>query len=320
MLQVGRLGAFFFKSRIRHSVNALTYRRLCAIITTRKAVVPLYQQKIGISIRPKYSLPMEEVLGIIKRVGFDAISPAWSSADALAEIADIAASLGLELQSLHAPFYQAADLWSSEESVFAPVKEELFVALDACARCHIPVMVMHAWIGFDYKFDESALIYTHFDEIVEYAAARGIKIAFENTEGIEYLYALMAHFEGNDTVGFCWDSGHEMCYNYSEDLLGHFGERLMMTHLNDNLGVSRFDGKIYWTDDLHLLPYDGIADWDDNVERLKRSRRLPVLNFELNIESKPDRHENDVYEQMPLAMYFTEAYKRACRIAYRYTR
>ena len=33
-------------------------------------------------------------------------------------------------------------------------------------------------------------------------------------------------------------------------------------------------GKTFWTDDLHLLPYDGIADWDYNVKRLKRSKKL----------------------------------------------
>ncbi len=111
-----------------------------------------------------------------------------------------------------------------------------------------------------------------------------------------------------------------MCYNYSKDLLKIFGDRLIMTHLNDNLGISRFDGKIFWTDDLHLLPYDGIADWDYNANRLKNSKRQDVLNFELNIRSKPDRHENDVYTQMTLENYFTEAYKRACKIAYKYSR
>lgn len=142
----------------------------------------------------------------------------------------------------------------------------------------------------------------------------------ENTEGIEYLWALMEHFKNDETVGFCWDSGHEMCYNYSEDLLARLGDRLIMTHLNDNLGISRFDGKIFWTDDLHLLPYDGIADWDYNVDRLRKSRRMPILNFELNIKSKPGRHDNDIYEAMTLEEYFTEAYKRACRIAYRYSK
>ena len=143
-------------------------------------------------------------------------------------------------------------------------------------------------------------------------------IAFENTEGEEFLFALMDHFQNDDTVGFCWDSGHEMCYSYGKDLLKLLGHRLIMTHLNDNLGVSRFDGKTYWTDDLHLLPYDGIGDWDILIQRLQKSRRLEYLNFELNITSKPNRHENDVYAQMPLEQYFAEAYKRACRIAHRY--
>ena len=130
--------------------------------------------------------------------------------------------------------------------------------------------------------------------------------------------AIMEHFENNETVGFCWDSGHEMCYNYSKDILGEFGERLLVTHLNDNLGISRFDGTIFWTDDLHLLPYDGIGDWEDNVRRLKKARRVPILNLELSIRSKPNRHDNDIYAKMTPEEYYAEAYNRACRIACRY--
>ena len=91
-----------------------------------------------------------------------------------------------------------------------------------------------------------------------------------------------------------------------------------MTHLNDNLGISRFDGVTYWTDDLHLLPFDGIADWDYNISRMKKSKRQEILNFELNIVSKPNRYENDVYGKMTYEEYFAECYKRACRIAYKY--
>ena len=127
----------------------------------------------------------------------------------------------------------------------------------------------------------------------------------------------MEHFKDNPVVGFCWDSGHEMCYNHSVDLLKKYGDRLIMTHLNDNLGISRFDGKTYYTDDLHLLPLDGVADWDYNAERLKQSTIPEFLNFELSTVSKPGRHENDCYSVMPYEQYFTEAYKRACKIAYK---
>ena len=242
----------------------------------------MYKQKIGISIGSKSDILIPETLQIIKNVGFDAISPVWQSDSELKEIVKFAGELGLELQSLHAPFGKVADLWSCDENISGPAKKEIFESIDACAEFHIPIAVVHAWIGFNYQFDESNLYYNNFDEIVRYAEEHNVKIAFENTEGIEYLFSLMTHFQNNNTVGFCWDSGHEMCYNYSADLLGKFGDRLMMTHLNDNLGISRFDGEIYWTDDLHLLPFDGIADWDHNVQRLKMAQHLPILNFELS--------------------------------------
>ena len=280
----------------------------------------MYKQKIGISTGNDYALPIGEVLKIIKSAGFEAISPAWRNEAVLEETVGIARELGLELQSLHAPFGRAADMWSSDEAVALVAKNELLSVVDSCVKFGIPVMVVHVWKGFDYTFDGESLSFAAFDALVEHAGRCGVKIAFENTEGLEYLLAVMERYEGNPTVGFCWDSGHEMCYNYSEDILGRFADRLYMTHLNDNLGVSRYDGKTYWTDDLHLLPYDGIADWDYNIERLRSARPLPILNLELVIGSKPGRHDNDTYAKMSLEEYFAAAYNRACRIAHRYTK
>ena len=90
------------------------------------------------------------------------------------------------------------------------------------------------------------------------------------------------------------------------------------SHPNDNLGISRFDGEIFWTDDLHLLPGDGIADWNESVARLKKSHPLTYLNFELSMVSKPDRHDNDLYGKLSPEEYFALAYARACRIAWKY--
>lgn len=276
----------------------------------------MWKQKIGFSIGNHYSMPTADVIRLVHQAGFDAISPEWEPNVDLGELIDVARQCGLLVQSLHAPFGRSAEMWSAGDATAA--KSELFAALDACVQFQIPVLVVHTWIGFEYQFDAEALHFQHFEELVRYAQDHGVQIAFENTEGEEYLFALMAHFAGNDAVGFCWDSGHELCYNHGQDLLEKYGDRLLMTHLNDNLGISRFDGKTFWTDDLHLLPYDGIADWENNIARLKKARRLEVLNFELNIRSKPNRHENDVYGEMPLERYFAEAYKRACRIASRY--
>ena len=98
-----------------------------AIMSFGKVGDRMYQQKIGISIANSYSLPMGEVLQTIKTVGFDAISPIWESEAMLAQIVELAKANGLELQSLHAPFHHAADLWSCDESCYGPAKKSFWV-------------------------------------------------------------------------------------------------------------------------------------------------------------------------------------------------
>ncbi len=235
----------------------------------------------------------------------------------LATICRTAKECDMAVQSLHAKFEGSAAMWSGEKTAYEPALKELLASLEGCVKHNIPIMVVHPWIGFDNVSEPTNAGLENYAKLVSEAEKHNIKIAIENTEGDEYLFALLEHFKNSPRVGFCWDSGHEMCYNHSIDLLQKYGDRLIMTHLNDNLGIKNFKGKVFWTDDLHLLPYDGVADWDYNVERLKKSTMPEYLNFELNINSKLNRHENDVYGAMTHEQYFTEAYKRACKIAYK---
>ena len=280
----------------------------------------MWKQKLGISLGNGYTLPTPQVVGIVADAGFDAISPEWDPKADLCAIVTAARERGLALQSLHAPFGKAADMWNPDPATHTPALAEVMAALEDGAKYHIPVLVVHTWIGFEYEFQADTLWFGAFDRLVVRARELGIQVAFENTEGQEFLFSLMEHFAGQEAVGFCWDSGHELCYNHSMDLLARYGNRLLVTHLNDNLGISRFDGTTFWTDDLHLLPYDGIADWAGNVARLRQSRKLEYLNFELGLKSKPGRHENDCYGKLSLEEYFAEAYKRACRIAWNYAK
>lgn len=277
----------------------------------------MWKQKTGISVSNSYGVPVPELVRLVGRTGFDAVSPEWEENDDFAETAEAARESGLAIQSLHGPFDVAAKMWSADTDDSEEAMRKLLLSLETCKQYGIPVMVVHVWMGFDNIPAPNSEGFENFGKLVKKAEEYGVKIAFENTEGDELLFALMEHFDGNGNVGFCWDSGHEMCYNHSMDLLARFGDRLIMTHLNDNLGISRFDGKTYWTDDLHLLPFDGIADWDYNIARMKKAKKQEYINFELNIRSKPNRHENDAYGEMPIERYFTEAYNRACRIAYK---
>ena len=280
----------------------------------------MWKQKIGISVGNNWLRPMGEVMQMMRRIGFDAVSPEWGKDVDMDGVIKAARDAGLELQSLHAPFGKMNLLWQQEMGEQDFPLDGLFASLEVCKKHSIPILVVHCWIGFKYEDQPNEIGLKNYGKLVERAAEYGVSIAFENTEGGEFTEALLEHFKDYENVGFCWDSGHEMCYNHSEDLLGKFGDRLLVTHLNDNLGISRFNGETFWHDDLHLLPYDGIADWDDNIKRLKASKPLEILNFELNRFSKPNRFDNDIYQKLSLEEYYTEAYKRACRIACRYVK
>ena len=278
----------------------------------------MWKQKLSVSLGNRYTAPTEELIPAVKAAGFDGISPEWEKDGRLAAIADAAKKEGLALVSLHAPFGGAANVWSTDENIGSDALDELLLSLDDAKKYGFPVLVCHVWIGFGEEPAPTKEGLARLSALVSRAKEYGVTVAFENTEGDAHLDAVLRHFEGDPSVGYCFDSGHELCYNGGRNLLALYGDRLAVTHLNDNLGVSRFDGEIFWTDDLHLLPFDGIRDWDQTVKDLKHSRRLEYLNFELSMVSKPNRHENDAYGRLSFDEFFALAYARACRIAYKY--
>lgn len=269
--------------------------------------------KFGFSLQENYILPMPEVIGLLADAGFCAVSISWQRNAAAQDSVRRARARGLTVQSLHGPLRGMPAMWSRDPAVFQPILQDILQSAIDCAELEIPLLVVHPWNGVDYTFRQDNLCFDHFDALVQRAEDLGICVAFENLEGPEYLSALMERYANNQAVGFCWDSGHELCYAPGWDFLRHFGDRLVMTHLNDNLGVTDPAGRLQGTDDLHLLPYDGIVNWKDTLRRLKDAQRQDILNFELKIRPKGDRCKLDLYSQMPLQQYFQESYRRACK-------
>lgn len=274
----------------------------------------MFGQKLCLGASKSFPIPLEEQFRLFKRVGFDGVFYEWSKGDPVSEYRAICEEIGLEVQSLHAPFGKTAALWHDDAEKAEEALDELIECIEACRLIGAPIAVVHAFIGFD-EHSPSEIGLKRFEKLVAAAERNKIRIAFENTEGEEYLAALMEHFKGSEAVGFCWDTGHEMCYNRSKDMTALYGDRLIATHLNDNLGIRDFGGKITWLDDLHLLPFDGIADWGGIAARLDRVGFDGIMTFELNRASKPGRCDNRKYEDMPFELWVTESYNRACRVA-----
>ena len=267
--------------------------------------------KFGFSLQERYALPMPQVIDLLADAGFCAVSPGWQRDVSLVETIRHARSRDLTVQSLHGPLRGMPAMWDPDPEVSGPILQDLMQSAADCAEFGIPLLVVHPWNGVEYTFREENLCFDHFDTLVSAAERYGICVAFENLEGPEFLSALLERYSQSAAVGFCWDTGHELCYAPGWDFLSRFGDRLVMTHLNDNLGVTDPDGHLQGTDDLHLLPGHGIVDWEQTIARLKSSKKQEILNLELKIRPKGDRCKLDLYSQMPLKEYFQEAYIRA---------
>ena len=273
----------------------------------------MYKTKLCLGVNTQFGLPVAEQIKLFKKTGFEAFFTDWY--ENMADYKKLADELGMIYQSVHAPFMNAAKMWKEDEEGAKAAVYGLLTCVRDCAEIGVPILIVHPYIGFDNSGELIERGIERFGAIVQEAQKLNVNIAFENVEGELYLEKLMDSFKNYSNVGFCWDSGHEQCYNRGKDMLALYGDKVIALHLNDNLGVRSYDGKITPTDDLHLLPGDGIINWNSAMSRLNRCGYDGILTFELNTDSKPGRHENDKYGQIPIEQYIAECYARACKIA-----
>lgn len=272
----------------------------------------MWNNKLCLGILGGESEDVYTQIKLFKDTGFDGFFINWNEDSDVCKTKEYADSIGMIFQSIHAPFSKIDAMWKNDERTEFVINR-LKKCVDDCQRCGVAIMICHAFIGFN-EHEPNDIGVENYRKLVEYAKERGVNIAFENTEGEEYLALLMKELSSYPNVRFCLDTGHEMCYNHSKDMLSLYGEKLIATHLNDNLGIRDYNGVTTSLDDLHLLPFDGACDWEDIVDRLNAHGYHGILTFELKRHSR-GRKESDIYTEMSLERYVVEAYKRACKVA-----
>ncbi len=266
--------------------------------------------KLGLNITGSVQIDAVEQLKIFKAAGFDAFFSSYPqhNTEQLKAVAD---EIRMEYQSIHAPFVKMNLMWEDLPESEA-VKQELIACVKECAKYNVPIMVVHPFIGFG-KNSPNEIGIKNFKEVADCARELNIKLAFENVEGEAYLQVLMDEFKEYPNVGFCWDTGHEMCYNRHKDMLALYGDRLIATHINDNMGVT--GEEITYHDDLHLIPFDGIKDWADAVNRLKKCGYNDILTVELKINENIDKKYGTNYHSIPFSDYVKNVYTAAKKIS-----
>ena len=275
--------------------------------------------KIGFSLQKEYNAPIMQILSLLEKNGFSFVSPIWTNSEDLSHISACGKQHSLIIQSLHAPHRGIPHLWKPDSEESFCIQESFLKCIDACAQFEIPTLVIHSWQGLEYVFPKAPLDFTFFDKLIAYAGSSGINVAFENLEGEEYLAALMERYRNEKAVGFCWDSGHDHCYPHKTDFLASYGDRLIMTHLNDNFGLRSRDGTPSGDDDLHFLPYDGTIDWDSALSKLKSARKQDTLNFEFKTVSHSKNIADLIYSKLTAEEFIKKAGERAHLIAEKYS-
>ena len=266
--------------------------------------------KFAINLMGGAGLTPDEHVALLHRIGWDGFFTGWDVGKT-AEYAAAAERYGMLYTSIHAPFTQVRYLWNEGE-LGEQVTDDLIRCVRDCAAHRIPVMVIHPFIGFeDHDPTEAGL--RNFGKIIAEADALGVRLGFENVEGEEYLAAIFERYADHHSLGFCFDTGHELCYNRGKDMLADYGHALCHTHFNDNVGVTGED--IFWTDDLHLLMGDGIADWKGIMSRIRACDYDGVLTCELTFGNKPGKNTHDGYAAMGHEAFYKLALERVREIA-----
>lgn len=261
------------------------------------------QLKLGIGALPGTDKTALEQLPMIQEIGFDAFFTRWD--DHLGEYRALAEELGLEYAFVHGPNGYAEELWMDCPEAEKGVQEWIR-CLEDCAANGIAMVVGHAFKSFRVPEPPTREGIRNYSRIVKKARELGVKFALENAEGNTCLAALFAAFAGDDNVGFCWDTGHVLCYSHAwENMAERYGHRLFCTHLHDNLGVRGESGEFRTADDLHLLPFDGKLPWADVARSLKQCDYRGILMLEVK-----KKH----YPHMTTRAFLEEAYRRACRL------
>ena len=254
-------------------------------------------RKLGICLGGATQEEFKNRLEAAKAAGFQSAVPRIADRETINEQCKLLRAADFEIDNLHAPFKGVNAMWAEgdEGDAFLAL---LLENIDTCADNDIKKTVVHLGSGWNSPLITEAGI-ARYDRLVDYAVGKGVRIAFENIRQLVHVAWAMDHYSKVPEVGFCWDSGHELCYTKKCEFLPLYGDRLICIHLHDNLGISAADE--------HFLPLDGKRDWKKTAEYLKAS----AYDGPLMLEDSPC---SPVYSRLTMEQYYERAYTAAAKL------
>ena len=243
------------------------------------------KRKLGINTDCLRGLLNEtETLSLAKETGFEAFTTSAIELSEVRSLKEAADRLGMEFSYLHAPFGGINNMWLDGDA-YRTVFDGMKTAVDSAAAFGVPAIVSHVSSGWQAP-QVNDLGLSRFDALVEYAAIKNVTLAFENLRMLGNLACLIDRYEKIPQVRFCYDCGHEHCYTKTVSWIDIFTDKLIATHIHDNLGRP-FDDKVS-DRDTHWLPFDGTFNYHEMMRRLDFYAYSGPLMLEVFHEARSD--------------------------------
>ncbi len=219
--------------------------------------------KIGTYLMSNGELSLEERIAATKAAGFDfaALGLGLFASDEVEKAAELCAKHSLPVDNIHLTGSKTTLIWNDGEEGDA-ICERICREIERASAAGIKAGVAHITWGHSQPAPMNETSFARYVRIAQTAERCNFILGLENSVFIDYLYATMEHLRDFKSIGYTYDSGHHNAFAPERDLLRDFGDRLIVTHIQDNNGI----------DDLHMPPFDGNVDWNYVADGLARTQ------------------------------------------------
>ena len=248
----------------------------------------------GITVYFGYLGDFKERLLRIKNAGFTCVTTAidhkfeWQNGK-LAKQVKLIKKVGLKLSSLHASYdsQMLKNLFEDNEAG-EQITKTLISEVKLAKKYGFTSLVIHLdGVGSQIGIDR-------LNRVLDVCKKCKMPLAVENNNDSKIIDYVFKHID-NSYLCFCYNSGHNHCFDPKKDYLKEYGHRLVALHLNDNNGES----------DQHTLNQYGTIDWDKIAKGLAHSN-LASLDYELLMH----KHGAKITEELTRSL----CYKNACKL------
>lgn len=195
-------------------------------------------------------------------------------------------SVGLSVSQTHAPWrYPSQDATPEGRAMWL---EAMKKAIYGTHVLGCPRFVVHPLMPYfdrgDHPEEVWALNEEFFATLADYAKEYGVTVCVENLPFPEYPLTTVEQVceivdkLKRDNLKVCLDTGHAAIFFGSRvgDAVRDIGNRLEAVHIHDNMG----------REDEHLIPGDGIVDWEDFAVALREIGYDKVVSLETSAKHK----------------------------------